>query len=194
MNTKSRPAKNNYVPGASRQPRSVATLRAQMEDLARGERIKARRQALRLTQPAVVDLLAKRAGAQVVTLRGYQTWEAGGGIRWDNAKVLAEVLDVDPEKLMVGGPYVDARETPDPFATADSDLFARLDQLEAKIDKASAERDDHVRELERLLNEQSQLLGTIQALIGTDGGTTLQDHLVQMLRDAAAQAGPRSGR
>lgn len=128
MNTKSRPAKNNYVPGSSRQPRSVATLRAQMEDLARGERIKARRQALRLTQPAVVDLLTQKAGAQVVTLRGYQAWEAGGGIRWDNAKVLADVLGVDAEKLMVGGPYVDKGETPDPFPVTTEDRLGRLEE------------------------------------------------------------------
>jgi transcriptional regulator with XRE-family HTH domain len=88
-----------------------------MEDLARGERIKALRRARRLTQPAVVELLEDHAGASVVTLRGYQAWEAGGGIRWDNAKLLADVLGVDAEQLMTG-----AEGPPSPLDSRDGQL------------------------------------------------------------------------
>lgn len=96
-----------------------------MDDLARGERIKALRETRRLTQPAVVELLDARAGARVVTLRGYQAWEAGGGIRWDNAKLLAEVLGVEAEHLMAGFPDEEIDKS-------------QLDQIQAELSAVRA--------------------------------------------------------
>lgn len=209
MTTKSRPAKINFVPGASRAPRSITTLRAQMEDLARGERIKALRNARRLTQPAVVELLRQKAGAPVVTLRGYQAWESGGGIRWDNAKVLADVFDVDPEYVMSGRETAD---TPDlslmqgtareeqldgvsaEFSVRVDHVEAALERIETLIEQARQEREDQAAEIRRLLGEQSELLAVIRGLLGMDGELTLQDRLVQMLRDAQAKAGPGPAR
>lgn len=65
-------------------------------DAERGDRIKwLREEKLHLTQEAMSD----RVG---ITLRGYQEWEAGGGIKWDNAKKLAKVGGVSPDWIMSG--------------------------------------------------------------------------------------------
>lgn len=169
MNTKSRPAKNYYVPGASRGTRSVATLRAQMEDLARGERIKTLRTDRHLSQPAVVDLLEKKAGARVVTLRGYQAWEAGGGIRWENAKVLADVFGVEPEYVMAG----DGERGPVPD----------LSLIHGDGD------DSQLAEIDRKLDLIIAFLGIEEAASQPE---TIQDRLVQLVKDAAAASGPPS--
>lgn len=71
-------------------------------DAERGDRIRSLRENLHLTQEAMAD----RVG---LTLRGYQEWEAGGGIKWDNAKRLAKVAGVEPDWIMSG----DRGETPD---------------------------------------------------------------------------------
>lgn len=211
MNTKSRPAKINFVPGASRAPRSITTLRAQMEDLARGERIKTLRTARRLTQPAVVELLRQKAGAPVVTLRGYQAWEGGGGIRWDNAKVLAGVFDVDPEYIMSGRETADtpdlslvqgaARE--EQLEGVSAEFSVRVDNVEAaleRIERAVADRVEHDRRVTELLDEQNELLAKqsdlldmIREVLGVSGDEpTVQERLVGMFRDAAAKAAATS--
>jgi transcriptional regulator with XRE-family HTH domain len=130
MNPKSTPAKSvrkhNYGIGTSRGTRSLDNLRTQMADLERGRRIKTARDKLHLTQPAVVELFAERApdcGLRPVTLRGYQAWEGGGGIKWPNAKLLAGVLGLHPDYMMTG--RVEPEATPDPFAAA-----SQLDRIE----------------------------------------------------------------
>ena len=121
MRTKSNTAQRNYAPGTWRGPRSAATLLAQMADLERGLRIKELRESRHLTQEAMADALG-------VTLRGYQEWEAGGGIKWDNVKKLAKFHTVDADYLM-NGPRAD---TPDPFGQNGSD---RLDRMDERIDR-----------------------------------------------------------
>lgn len=104
--------------GASQRSRRAVTLLAQMADMERGQRIKDRRNELHLTQPAVADTVG-------VTLRAFQEWEAGGGIRWEHCQHLAGALAVDPEWIMRG----------DPPPTPDLSRDARqLDRIEAKID------------------------------------------------------------
>lgn len=72
-------------------------------DAERGDRIKwLREEKLHLTQEGMADKVG-------VTLRGYQEWEAGGGIKWDNAKKLAKAAGVTPDWIMSG----DREETPD---------------------------------------------------------------------------------
>jgi hypothetical protein len=132
-----------YAPGSSRGTRSATTLLAQVADIERGQRIRGRREELHLTQPAVVDLLEEaaaelppthelhpaKAGKAPVTLRGYQTYEQGGGIVWEKAKLLAQVLQIDvqtmmsgePERTVINGKVVqDASVTPSPFPDGDS--------------------------------------------------------------------------
>lgn len=137
-------------------------------DIARGERIKARRQELHLTQPAVVDLIEKaayelpdthelhpdRAGKAPVTLRGYQTYEGGGGIVWEKAKLLAQVLQIDVQEMMNGalGEYetpLVSSGTPSPFAGRD-DLTERLkrqSRILARIEQAIELEDEAARRL-----------------------------------------------
>lgn len=97
----------------------MATLLDQMADVARGQRIQELRAARHLTQPAIAELVG-------VTLRAYQAWEAGGGITWENAKVLAKKLGTDPEFIMAGA----KPETPDPFAKSDAN---QLDRIETEV-------------------------------------------------------------
>ena len=92
-----------------------------MADLERGLRIKELREARHLTQEAMADALG-------VTLRGYQEWEAGGGIKWDNVKKLAAFHSVEADYVM-NGPKTD---TPDLMAPGDSQ---RLDQIDERIDR-----------------------------------------------------------
>ena len=161
--------KNHYAPGTSRGARSATTLLAQVADLERGQRIKARRVELHLTQPAVVDLieeLAKdlppehalhpdNAGKAPVTLRGLQTWEQGGGVAWEKAKLLAQALQTDARSLINGVP-VDA-PTPDLSrgGAGQDDTEDRLARMEARLDQ-------HAQRVEELLEEQSELLKQIR--------------------------------
>jgi hypothetical protein len=137
-------------------------------DVQRGERIRERREELHLTQPAVVDLLEAaayklprshdlhpdKAGKPPVTLRGFQTYEAGGGIVWEKAKLLAQVLQMDvqemmsgePERTVINGKVVqDASVTPSPFPerTIEGALAGILAQIQAQLAEQtrSAQRD-----------------------------------------------------
>lgn len=116
---KSQIAQKGFVPGTSRGPRSARTLLLQMAaDLERqreiGQRIKALREELGLTQPVLADKVG-------VTLRAAQAWEAGGGIGYENRKRLAEELGVSEEFLLFGEP---GRQGPS----------TQLDRIEAKLD------------------------------------------------------------
>lgn len=105
-----------------------------MADLERGLRVKGLREAAHLTQEAIADELG-------VTLRGYQEWEAGGGIKWDNAKKLAKFHDVDTEFLM-NGPR---DETPDLLGAHDG---SQLDRLEKQVTDLTAAVNELVNRLE----------------------------------------------
>jgi transcriptional regulator with XRE-family HTH domain len=177
MNTKSNTAKARYVNMSSRRPRSVTTLLAQMADLARGERIKALREERHLSQPAVLDLLEKRAGAKVVTLRGYQSWEAGGGIRWENTKVLADVFEVSPEWIMSGRETAEL-ETPSPFAQADQvqdvrdefrqdvdALREQMERMEQFMLRASADAKQERQDLAAQVQQVTELLAQVADLV-----------------------------
>jgi transcriptional regulator with XRE-family HTH domain len=92
-----------------------------MADLERGQRIKELRESRHLTQEATAEALG-------VTLRGYQEWEAGGGIKWDNVKKVARLYKVDAEFVM-NGPKP---ETPDLLGAK----AGQLDRVEMKLDDA----------------------------------------------------------
>lgn len=93
-------------------------------DAERGDRIKwLREEKLHLTQEGMADKVG-------VTLRGYQEWEAGGGIKWDNAKKLAKAAGVTPDWIMSG----DRAETPDL-----SNGPSQLDVIEANQERILAE-------------------------------------------------------
>jgi hypothetical protein len=135
----------------------------QVADIERGQRIRGRREELHLTQPAVVDLMEEAAkalpdthelhpsklGRAPVGLRGYQTYEQGGGIVWEKAKLLAEVLHLDVQEMMEG-----PRETPDLLTPppAPVDWYRRIEHR----------LDEH----ERILTGQSAALERIEAALG----------------------------
>ena len=106
-----------------------------MADLERGQRIKELRESRHLTQEAMAETLD-------VTLRGYQEWEAGGGIKWDNVKKLAKFHKVDADFLM-NGPQL---ETPDPFGDADqlNRIERRLDEIVKRLDSMTVVADEFV--------------------------------------------------
>jgi transcriptional regulator with XRE-family HTH domain len=158
-------------------------LLAQVANIERGTRIRERREALHLTQPAVVDLLEEaaqalpedhdlhpaKAGKAPVTLRGYQSYEHGGGIVWEKAKLLAQVLQIDVQAMMSG--ESDKTETPDPFPQPlESELTQVLTELKRQLAENGA-----------ALAAQTAMLKQIMALLGEGGAA---DRLDATLRQA----------
>lgn len=167
-------------------PHSV-TLVPSMGDLERGKRISAAREAKRLTQTAVVGLINTRAGTRLITIRGYQSWEAGGGIRWPKMEILAEVLGVAPEYLMLGDPLPD----PDPFAdrrTGES----QLDRIERLLNDHTHEISDHARIVRTLLHDQTLLLEEIRRLVRAQQEIRDETAELQRLARALVQGRPEA--
>jgi hypothetical protein len=150
-------------------------LLAQVADVERGERIRGRREALHLTQPAVVELLEREAyalprahdlhpdnaGKPPVTLRGYQTYEQGGGIVWEKAKLLAKVLGFEVQEMMNGEPVTEAKgsivrkvDTPELLTMLNSDNA---------LAEALAEFTQAIRKQNQLLDDQTTVLGDLKA-------------------------------
>lgn len=119
---------SRYVTTTSKSSDRAATLLLQMADLERGERIRS----LRIAHPEYGQKhLAAAAG---VTIRAYQAWEAGGGIKIENAKALAKFLKVDWRWIVHG----DTQPTPDVIGALGSRdetaLREQLDRHEKKLD------------------------------------------------------------
>jgi transcriptional regulator with XRE-family HTH domain len=180
METKSTHTNHNrqrrYAPGTSRGRHNATTLLAQVADLERGQRIKTRREELHLTQPAVVDLMEARArelpethdlhGKAPITLRGYQTYERGGGIVWEKAKLLAGILQMDVQAMMHG--EEEERETPDLFAPAniEGELAGILQSIQDQLAEQTRVLDEikaHAAASETMLAEQKQLKAETEA-------------------------------
>jgi transcriptional regulator with XRE-family HTH domain len=159
-----------YVPASSRAARDTTTFHSEVADKGRGTRIRERREALHLTQPAVVEALEAaaralppehelhpgKAGKAPVTLRGYQTYERGGGIVWEKAKLLAQVLGMDVHVMMSGERR--ERETPDPFPARRNGGEDTLTRIEARLD-------DHAAKVENMLAAQTRALQGIESLL-----------------------------
>lgn len=160
----------------------------QLADIKRGTRIRERREELHLTQPAVVEkmealawqlppenpihpvraaeIAAKGEAAKPpVTLRGYQTYEKGGGIVWEKAKLLARVLQVDAHAMMTGDDE-DAGVPPDPFPTT--------------LEGALAEFAQAIRKQNDLLERQSEILDRIEGRLGAD--EAVRDELADLIQ------------
>lgn len=119
-----------------------------MSDFARAEILVALRKARHLSREKVASEID-------VSTKSVYAWENGGGIRWDNAKKLGLLYDVDPETLVTcdGGPAVVALPNPD-ASPLDADEAA-LRRIESKLD-ALLEHfavSDPAAELEALLGE-----------------------------------------
>lgn len=168
--------KKNFKPGSLRGPRTARTVLLRMAaDDERAQRINA----LKDDRP---DLTWRRIAETVgVSERAAFEWKKTGGIEYENAEKLAVVFGVDVDYIWTGA----KGETPDPFAGSIED---RLDRLITAFEQARQERETQADEVRRLLVEQRELLTTIRVLLGMEGEPTLQDRLVQMVRDAAVQA------
>ncbi len=135
---KSTLVKAHFIPGSSRNTRSVHSLLRQMAEdserlAAQGARIKALREAMRaedgkrITQPVVADAVG-------VSLRGYQLWEAGrGGLKPENVKALSEYFAVSEEYIEYGDRELPETTTPDPFD--DHDPLGRIVGLVSGLDE-----------------------------------------------------------
>jgi transcriptional regulator with XRE-family HTH domain len=124
----------NYVPGTSRAPRSGRTLALRMAlELQHQHEVAERIKRLRGKVPQ--PIIAERVG---VTLRAYQEWEAGGGLKWENYGKLALALGTTVEYLMHG-----TEETDDglaPHATQLDLIEAKLDDVLAALTRLEGER------------------------------------------------------
>lgn len=123
--TKAMVRERDFAKVASLDRRRLATLLSQMAadiDQERGERLQElRRGKGNPPQPLV-------AAAVGVSLRTYQSWEAGGGIRFDNREALAKYFGVSISYI-VGG------ETPDVIGSLNGER-TQLDRIEEKLDEA----------------------------------------------------------
>lgn len=193
-----------YVAGSSRGTHSATTLLAQVANIERGSRIRERREALHLTQPAVVDLLEEaanklpathdlhpdKAGKAPVTLRGYQSYEQGGGIVWEKAKLLAQVLQMDVQAMMNGETDEPA---PSPFTDKTDD--ARVLELLESVQQLVLNQNE-------LLARQSAILDRIEEAVTRDG--EVRDEIADLIqlrgrelvegRPPAGETDPAQGR
>jgi transcriptional regulator with XRE-family HTH domain len=104
--TKTTIAKKKFAPATWRESRRGHTLRLQMADAERGERIRALKKLRRRKQQQVADAVG-------VTLRAYQEWEAGGGLKDENLDALAQFFEVSRSYITDGA----EADTPDLMAT-----------------------------------------------------------------------------
>lgn len=189
MKTKSTFANRQVVPrsprSTSRRAEFLDTLRGQMDDAARGERIKALREARKLTQPAVVDRMCeiggrKPDGRPYIGLRGYQRYEEGGGIPWDKTRVLAQVFDTTEDFILRGD---GERRQPRPARSIDADLAERLANIEERLDASEPVA------VNRLDGELADRIATIEGtLAGLRTGQDRVSGLVQQAVDLVREA------
>lgn len=140
--------------------RNVA-LEMALQQRAMGRRIAQLRERAHLTQEAA----AERAG---VTLRGYQKWEAGGGIQYANLQKLANALKATVEEI------TGEAETPNPFRVGEQlddmaaefrryvkELQAGIADVRTQLDVAREEREA----IQELLARQDKILKKITGAV-----------------------------
>lgn len=121
-----------------------------------------------------------------VTERSAADWQRKGGIDYDNAKKLAEIMEVDLDYIWRGPSEAD--RAPSPFAPADA-LADRLDAIEQALRDAREEREQHANEIRALLARQDRILESIEASIATEkAAKAASDESAQRLLEAARAA------
>jgi transcriptional regulator with XRE-family HTH domain len=153
----------NYRGGASRRPVALATLRDQMADYARAERLRELRAATHLSREKVAAEIG-------VTTKTLYEWENGGSIRWDNAKKLGAFYKVDPEGLVSREPGAAASsstvngDVPDDLRQQVQDLHAKVDRI---IDALGLDKDADQHPLDQI----SEIAGALPELLAADDET-----------------------
>jgi transcriptional regulator with XRE-family HTH domain len=205
MSTTSIAATREFVPGSSRIPKRLDTLRAQMAseiaDLERGERIRELREARRLTQQAVWERMCVEGGSKpdgrpFISLRMYQRYEEGRGISWEKLRVLAEVLDAGEDYILRGE---GERRQPRPARSVDADLAERLASIEDRLERVSdlpqiSERLDHIdAALELAASERQQIAALLarqtELLEAMEAATRHAHDAADRLDESVAEAG-----
>jgi len=121
-----------------------------------------------------------------VELRSAQMWQETGGISYENAKALGELMGVDVDWIM-RGPR--PRLTPTPFSEQ-GDVTGRLDAIERAIAEAVAERDRHTQEILELLDVQNELLARQSEILARiELATARVDEASKEFARHAAEAG-----
>jgi len=141
----------NYRQNTSLRANALVTLRQQMADFARAEKLRKLRDDRHLSQ----EDAAHEIGVSVKSLRA---WEKGGGIRWANAKTVAAFYGVDPETLVSrerdgGGPTPDVLGT---FSRSDSELLREVASQVAQLASSTSALRSQVRELSRKIPEPGE--------------------------------------
>jgi transcriptional regulator with XRE-family HTH domain len=160
MHTKSRDAKLRFAPGSSREPRRLDTLRAQMEDIERGDRIKELREARRLTQPAVVERMCavggpRRTADPFIGLRGYQRTKRAA-VSPGAKRASSRKSSTRRRTTSSAAKANDAQ--PRAARAVDTDLAERLGTIEDRLDDLHAQRNGFM----VLLEQQTTILARIE--------------------------------
>lgn len=90
-----------------------------------------------------------------LTLRGLQTYEKGGGIVWEKAKLLAQVLRVDVQEMMSG----EYEDLPTPDLSRPASVEAPLAEILAAITAQLAEQTKVLERIEQALARDQQVRG-----------------------------------
>jgi transcriptional regulator with XRE-family HTH domain len=153
-----------------------------------GNRLREKREELGLSRPEV----ARRMPGKTTENQVYR-WEKGLHRPHDDAlEALAGILGESVGYFLAAAP--DKTQTPDLMATVTGADDDRLARIEEKLEAAEAQREDlaaQIAEQNANLARQSEILEDLKALVvalGVADGTTLQDRVVQLVRDAAARA------
>jgi hypothetical protein len=94
-----------------------------------------------------------------VTERSAADWQVKGGIDYDNAEKLAEILEVDVDYIWRGPAEGD--RAPSPFAGQDA-VADRLDAIQQMLEDARSEREQHAAEIQGYLKRQDAVLRSIE--------------------------------
>lgn len=154
-------AKGNLIRASSKLTRSPRTVLLRMAaDQERADRIRQIKQ----DNPGLKwRHIADHVG---VELRSAQMWQETGAISYENAKKLAELVDVSVDWIMRGTPS----STPSPFPepTLESELGNVLQEIKAQLAEQTRVLDeikDYARRVEQMLSEQRDLKDETDELV-----------------------------
>jgi transcriptional regulator with XRE-family HTH domain len=146
-----------------------------LRNRAMGRRIAELRETRRLSQPAAADKVG-------VSLRAYQKWEAGGGIRYPNLERLADTFGARVEDI------TGQDSTPDPFRTS-----SQLDRLEDLAGSVYEQLEQVLANQETILQNQKTIIRRLPVPSANGAAKTAprRRQTPKMPRQSASQKPPR---
>ena len=170
--------KKSFSAASLRQPRSARTVLLRMAaDQERADRIRALKQA----RP---DLTWRRIGDYVgVSERAAINWQKDGGMDYDNAKKLAELLEVDVDYIW-RGTETSTPDLLDGTLASDGSVQEQLAEIRQQLADAQSERE----RIEAAIKTQNENLAAQTAILGRiEAATKRNDDSTQRLGEAAAE-------